>query len=204
MKFKEITKEKVAGKRVLVRACLDVPVKNGKITDDTRLKTAVPTIKWLIDAGASVVLITKMGRPEGKKVKALSLSQVVKPLSELLDQKVLFVLEAMGAKAEKAVKSLKPGEILLLENLRFYPGEEENDPKFAEKLASYGDIFVMDDFPNVKNDHAGITGVTKYLPSYAGINFATEVETLTKAFDKPTKPFVAIIAGAKISTKIER
>jgi phosphoglycerate kinase len=203
MGFKEITKANVKGKKVLLRACFDVPVRNGKVTDDTRIRTALPTIKWLTENGAAVIIISKMGRPEGKKVRALSLSQVVRPLSDLLGQKVSFVSEVIGKRAEVATRGIKPGEVILLENLRFHKGEEENDTKFAEKLASYADIFVMDDFPNVKNDHAGITGVTKFLPSYAGITFATEIETLTEAFAKPAKPFVAVIAGAKISTKID-
>lgn len=203
MNFKEITSAKVKGKKVLLRACFDVPVRNGKVTDDTRLKTAIPTIDWLLANGAAVIIISKMGRPGGMKIKALSLGQLVKPLSDLLEKKVSFCAEAIGKKAEFAVKSVKPGEILLLENLRFYKGEEENDPGFSKKLASYADLFVMDDFPNAGNDHAGTTGVTKFLPSYAGITFTNEVKILTEAFSDPIKPFVAVIAGAKISTKID-
>lgn len=203
MDFKEITKINVKGKRVLLRAPLDVPVKKRKVVDDTRLIMALPTIKYLLDHGASVIIISKMGRPGGKKVRELSLSQVAKPLSELLGKKVSFIPDAIGKKAETAIKKLKPGDVILLENLRFYPGEEANDPEFAEELASRADLFVMDDFPNIQNNHAGIAGVARFLPSYAGIGLTEEIKTLTEAFARPSKPFVAIIAGAKISTKID-
>lgn len=201
--MKDITKQKITGKKVLVRVCFDVPLKGNKVVNDSRIRDAVPTIEYLTNNGAAVILVSKLGRPNGKKVRAFSLGHVVKTLEQILNRKVKFSPEAIGPKAEKAVAELKPGEVLLLENLRFYKGEEENDPKFAEKLSSYADLFVMDDFPNIKNNHAGITGVAKLLPAFAGISFKEEVEALTKAFEKPKKPFVAVIGGAKISTKID-
>jgi phosphoglycerate kinase len=202
-KFKEIEKANVKNKKVIVRVCFDVPIKNGKITDDTRIKSAIPTINWLLKNGAAVILISKLGRPEGKVVPELSLGQVTERLSELIEKPVNFVPDCIGPKATDATEKLKSGEVLLLENLRFHPEEEDNDPDFAQELASFGDLFVMDDFPNVKNDHAGITGITEYLPSYAGINFAMEIKTLAGAFNEPKRPFVAVIGGAKVSTKID-
>lgn len=201
--MKKITEANVKGKRVLVRACFDVPTKNGRVADDTRIKAALPTINWLIENGASVVIISKMGRPEGKVVKELSLFQVVPTLSGLLNKRVSFVSESVGPEVEAMTERMQPGDILVLENLRFHKEEEENDPTFAKSLAGLADLFVFDDFPNVKNDHAGTTGVTKYLPSYAGINFAEEIENLKEAFEKPARPFVAVIGGAKVSTKID-
>lgn len=201
--FKTITEANVKGKRVLVRSCFDVPVKNGQVTDDTRIKSAVPTIKWLSDSGAAVIIVSKMGRPGGKKIKELSLFQVVGPLAKFLGKPVRFVSESIGKEVEAVVSAVRPGDILILENLRFHPEEEANNSDFAKKLASYADLFVLDDFPNVQNDHAGVTGITKYLPSYAGIDLSQEVKKLAKVFKKPKKPFVAVVGGAKISTKID-
>ena len=203
MKLPRISEVGVNGKKVLVRAPFDVPLVGVKITDDSRIKSALPTIKYLLDNDAAIVLISKLGRPEGKRVKGLSLAPVAKHLSKLLGKKVIFCNEAIGPKAEKAKKSLKKGEVLLLENLRFYKGEEENDANFAKNLAAYCALFVFEDFPNAKNNHAGITGLSKLLPTYAGLNFADEVEHLTNFFEKPAKPLVAIVGGAKISTKID-
>jgi phosphoglycerate kinase len=203
MKLPRIDKVNVSGKKVLVRAPFDVPLSGSKISDDSRIKSALPTINYLLDGGAAIVLISKLGRPDGKRVKSLSLGPVAKHLSKLIGRKIIFCSEAIGPKAEKAKNSLKPGEILLLENLRFYKGEEENDRHFAKKLAEGCEIFIFEDFPNAKNDHAGITGVAKLLPTYAGLNFANEVENITKFFEKPAKPVVAVVGGAKISTKID-
>lgn len=203
MKLPRIDKVKVDGKVVLVRAPFDVPLSGTKITDDSRIRSALETINFLIKNNARVVLIGKLGRPDGKRVKALSLAPVAKSLGKLLGQKVSFCSEAVGPKAEKAKASLKPKEVLLLENLRFYKGEEENNSKFAKELARSCDLFVFEDFPNAKNNHAGITGVAKILPTYAGLNFANEVESISSFFDKPRKPLVAVVGGAKISTKID-
>lgn len=203
MKLPRIDKVKVSGKTVLVRAPFDVPLAGSKITDDARIKSALATINYLTKNDAAVVLVSKLGRPDGKRVKKLSLAPVAKRLSSLIDRKVFFCPEAVGQKAELAKMNLKKGEVLLLENLRFYAGEEENDPKFAAELAKGCDLFVFEDFPNAKNDHAGITGVAKLLPTYAGLNFSVEVETISSVFEKPQKPLVAIVGGAKISTKID-
>lgn len=203
MKLPRIDKVRAADKKVLVRAPFDVPLSGTKITDDSRIKSALPTIKYLMNEGAAIVLISKLGRPNGKKVKTLSLAPVARELSKLLEHKVIFCNDAIGPKADLAKSKLKSGEILLLENLRFYKGEEENDRDFAKKLANGCDLFVFEDFPNAKNDHAGITGVAKLLPTYAGLNFADEVENITDFFEKPAKPLVAVVGGAKISTKID-
>jgi phosphoglycerate kinase len=203
MKLPHIEKVQVAGKKVLVRAPFDVPLSGTKITDDSRIRSAIKTINYLVKHQAAVVLISKLGRPDGKRVRALSLAPVGKHLAKILGRKVIFCSEAVGPKAEKAKESLKAGEILLLENTRFYKGEEANEAEFAEKLAKGCDLFVFEDFPNAANDHAGTTGVAKILPTYAGINFSNEVEHLTKFFEKPAKPLVAVVGGAKISTKID-
>lgn len=203
IKLPHIEKVDVKEKKVIVRAPFDVPLSGSKITDDSRIKSSLKTIKYLLQNKAAVVLVSKLGRPGGKRVRALSLAPVAKHLSKLLDQRVIFCSEAVGPKADKAKRNLKPGEVLLLENTRFYKGEEENDSEFAKKLADGCDLYVFEDFPNAANDHAATTGLAKILPTYAGINFAGEVEHLTKFFEKPAEPFVAVVGGAKISTKID-
>ncbi|MDD3481290.1 MAG: phosphoglycerate kinase [Patescibacteria group bacterium] len=198
-----ITKENVAGKKVLVRAPFDVPLNGSRVADDTRLKSALPTLKYLLEGGASLVLIGKNGRPEGKRVKKLSLSVPAKHLAKILGRKVKFVPDVVGPRAEKAKKALKPGEILVLENLRFYPKEKERDLEFAKNIATGMDIYVFEDFPNAMNDHAGTTGVAEFLPTFAGEQFAKEIKKLSETMDNPKTPFVAVSGGAKISTKIE-
>ncbi len=203
MKSHLITTQNVKGKKVLVRAPFDLPMNKGKITNDSRLRSAIPTFRYLLDGGAAIVVISKNGRPAGKKVKSLSLAPIAKHLGKILDKKVKFLPCIDGPRVEKAKKNLKPGEILVLENLRFWKEEEANDEKFAKALAKDMDIFVFEDFPNAGNNHAGTTGVGKFLPTYAGIQFAKEVETLSKIFKNPKPPFVAVVGGAKISTKID-
>lgn len=203
MNLPDITKQNVKEKKVLVRAPFDVPIAKGKVADDNRLKAALPTFKYLLSAGAAIIVISKNGRPAGKKISSLSLSPVAKHLGKLLGKKVKFVSDCVGEKADKAKKELKPGEILVLENLRFHPEEEENNREFAKKLASNANLFVFEDFPNAGNAHAGTIGVAEFLPVYAGVNFSEEVKILKSIFERPKPPFVAVVGGAKISTKID-
>lgn len=203
MGFKEITGENVKGKTVLVRVDFDVPMKNGRVASDDRIKASLDTIKYLTCSGAAVILCSHLGRPDGKKVKELSLKPVAKELEKLIGTKVAFVPDCIGPERDKAVGKAKNGDVVLLENVRFHKEEEENDPEFAQKLAKGCDIFVNDAFPAAHRNHASIVGVTKLMPSYAGVNFAEEVKILTETFENPKKPLVAVIGGAKISTKID-
>lgn len=191
-----------AQKRVLVRVDFNVPLENGRVTDDTRIRAALPTIKYLIDQKAKVILVSHLGRPKGKVNEALRLDPVARRLEELLGQSVKKVNECIGPEVEKAVAELKPGEVLLLENIRFYPEEEKNDPEFARKLASLADIYVNDAFGAAHRAHASTEGVAHYLPSAAGFLMQKEIEIMGRALANPERPFVAIIGGAKVSDKI--
>lgn len=203
MGFKEITEKNVKGKKVLVRVDYDVPLKNGKIVSGDRIKASLDTLKYLLSGGAAIILCSHLDRPEGKKKKELSLKVVAKELENLIGTKVAFVPDCIGPERDKVVGKAKSGEVVLLENVRFHKEEEENDSKFAGKLAKGCDLFVNDAFPAAHRNHTSIVGVTKILPSYAGINLAKEVRVLTETFEDPKKPLVAVIGGAKISTKIE-
>ncbi len=195
-------------KRVLLRANFDVPLDGkGEIMDDFRIRRSLPTIKFLIENEARVILISHLGRPDevqnGKtRVQKLTLYPIAGKLSSLLGQEVKFVKTCVGREAEKAVKNLKPGEVLLLENLRFFPGEISNDDAFAKQLSSLGEIFVNDAFSNAHRKHASIVGIPKYLPSVAGLLFEEEVKILSAVLEKPKRPLVAILGGAKLKTKI--
>jgi phosphoglycerate kinase len=194
----------VAGKKVLVRADYNVPLdERGNITDDYRLQQSVPTLQYLLEHGAALILCSHLGRPEGKPNVSYSLFPVAKTLGKLLGTEVSFVPDCVGERAEKAAKNLKPGQVLLLENLRFYAAEEANDPEFAKQLASLGDVFVQDGFGVVHRAHASTEGVTHHLPSVAGLLLEKEVDTITEAMEHPKRPLVAVIGGAKIADKIE-
>jgi len=191
-----------AGKRALVRVDFNVPVKDGVVTDDTRIKAALPTIKYLLDQGASVVVMSHFGRPKGKKNPDFSMAPIRERFSALLGKPVTLASDVIGEAVEKEVKALKAGEVLLLENVRFYAEEEANDPAFAKTLASYGDVYVNDAFGTAHRAHASTEGVAHYLPSYAGFLIENEVKFMGPLLDNPTQPFVAIIGGSKVSSKI--
>jgi len=193
----------VKGKRVLVRVDFNVPLADGKITDDTRIRAALPTIQYLVANGAITVLMSHLGRPKGKRLEQYSLAPVAARLGQLLDRKIEFASDCIGEAVEKLVNSQKPGGIVLLENLRFYAEEEKNDPEFARALARLGDVYVNDAFGTAHRAHASTRGVADYLPvRVAGFLMQKEVDTMGKALAAPDRPFVAIIGGAKVSDKI--
>jgi phosphoglycerate kinase len=191
----------VAGKRVIVRADLNVPIKNGKVTDATRLERVVPGLKALSDRGAKVIVISHFGRPKGVDPE-LSLRPVAQTLQDLLGRPVKFSEDSIGAAAEAAVQSLSNGDIAVLENLRFHKGEEKNDPEFASALTKLGDVFVGDAFSCSHRAHASTEGITHHLPSYAGPLLMEEINALRTALEKPQRPTAALVGGAKVSTKI--
>ncbi|MGB9662069.1 MAG: phosphoglycerate kinase [Moorellaceae bacterium] len=191
-----------AQKRVLVRVDFNVPLENGRVADDTRIRAALPTIKYLIDRRAKVILVSHLGRPKGKVNESLRLDPVARRLEELLGQPVKKVNDCVGPEVEEAVAQLQPGEVLLLENIRFYPEEEKNDPEFAKKLAALADVYVNDAFGAAHRAHASTEGVAHYLPSAAGLLMQKEIEVMGRALAHPDRPFVAIIGGAKVSDKI--
>jgi phosphoglycerate kinase len=193
----------VKGKRVLVRADLNVPVKDGAVTDATRIERQAPTIRELADKGAKVIVLSHFDRPKGKVVPAMSLKPVVKPLAEAVGRPVAFAEDCVGPKAEAAVAALKDGEVLLLENTRFHAGEEKNDPDFTKEVAALGDIFVNDAFSAAHRAHATTTGLATLLPSAAGRSMEQELSHLQKALGDPERPLLAVVGGAKVSTKIE-
>jgi phosphoglycerate kinase len=189
-------------KRVLVRVDLNVPMKDGSVTDRSRIERIVPTITELSDKGAKVILLSHLGRPKGPDPKQ-SLRPVAGVLSQVLGRPVAFCADCVGTAAEAAVSAMHPGDILCLENTRFYPGEEKNDPKFAEALAKLGDLWVNDAFSAAHRAHASTEGVGHYLPAYAGRSMQAEIEALEKALERPEHPVMAIIGGAKVSTKLD-
>jgi 3-phosphoglycerate kinase len=193
----------VNGKRVLVRVDFNVPIgKDGHITDDTRVKAALPTINNLMDRGAKVILVSHLGRPKGKVDKKYTLSPVAKRLSEYIGKTVTLAEDCVDDSAQKAVKNMASGDIIMLENVRFYEEEEKNAPDFAKKLADLADIFINDAFGTAHRAHASTVGVAKYLPSGAGFLMKKEIETMGKALESPERPFLAILGGAKVSDKI--
>jgi phosphoglycerate kinase len=194
----------VAGKRVLARVDFNVPLdaSSGQITDDSRIKAAVPTIDYLLDHDARIILCSHMGRPKGKVVPSLSMRVVAERLSSILRQQVMFASDCIGPEVETMVNELKNGEIILLENLRFHPEEEKNDPAFAQALARLGDIYVDDAFGTAHRAHASIVGVTKYLPAVAGLLLEKEINSLGKILLDPAHPFGLLLGGAKVSDKV--
>ncbi|HSX44945.1 MAG TPA: phosphoglycerate kinase [Candidatus Saccharimonadales bacterium] len=194
----------VDGKRILVRADYNVPLDSiDHIANDYRIKQSIPTLQYLLDHKCSIVICSHLGRPDGKYDKKYSLAPIAKRLSKLLDKNVEFTNDCIGPNVEVKAKSLKPGQILLLENLRFHPQEEANDNKFAEQLAGLADIFVQDGFGVVHRAHASTDAITRHIPSVAGLLLAKEVTTITEMMEQPKRPLMTIIGGAKISDKIE-
>ncbi|MBU1036100.1 phosphoglycerate kinase [bacterium] len=202
--IKDLNKNQLEGKRVLVRVDFNVPLNEElEITDDTRIKAALSTIKYLMSHQAKVVLMSHLGRPKGKVVEKLRLDPVAKRLSELLEQEVKKLNDCIGEEVEKIVSNMQKGGVVLLENLRFHPEEEKNDYEFSKKLANLADIFVNDAFGTAHRAHASTFGVARMLPSYAGFLMAKEIEVLSNLIENPERPFVVLLGGAKISGKIE-
>lgn len=193
----------VRGKKVFLRADLNVPIDDGRITDDTRIRASLPTIVYLLERGAAVILASHLGRPKGKVNDALRLKPVADRLSQLLGRPVRMTGDALGPGVQVAVDKLRPGDLLLLENLRFHAAEEENNPDFAEALAKFADLYVDDAFGSAHRAHASTEGITHFLPAVAGLLLEREVDALTRILEKPAKPFHTIIGGAKVSGKIE-
>jgi len=194
----------LAGKKVLMRVDFNVAInkETGEITDDTRIRAAIPTIKYILDQGASLILMSHLGRPKGKVVPQLKMDKVAKRLSEILGKEVKKLDACVGNEVKKAVDELEPGEITLLENTRFYKEETENDEEFAKKLASLADIYVNDAFGTAHRAHASTVGVARFLPAVAGLLMAKELEVLGGILKSPSPPFLAILGGAKVSDKI--
>jgi phosphoglycerate kinase len=193
----------VAGKRVFVRVDFNVPLEDGKITDDSRIRAAIPTIKHLLSHGAKVILASHLGRPGGKVQDGLRLRPVAERLTQLIGKNVPVTGDALGLGTSDALKRLRPGELLLLENLRFHAEEEKNDPKFAEQLAAYADIYVNDAFGTAHRAHASTVGIATLLPAYAGFLMEQEIAQLSNLLESPARPFAAIVGGAKVSGKLK-
>lgn len=202
MQLNTVKEANLNGKRVLIRVDFNVPVKNGVVTDSTRIKAALPTVKYILDNGASLVVMSHFGRPKGQKNPDFSMAPIQAEFEKLLGRPVKLASDVIGAEVESDVKALKPGEVLLLENVRFYPDEEKNNSEFAKELASYGDIYVNDAFGTAHRAHASTEGVSHYLPSYAGFLIEKEVKYMAPLLENPEHPFVAIIGGSKVSSKI--
>ncbi|MFS0780125.1 phosphoglycerate kinase [Bacillus sp. 1P06AnD] len=192
----------VKGKRVFCRVDFNVPMQNGQITDDTRVRAALPTIQYLMEQGAKVILASHMGRPKGQVNEELRLTPVAKKLSELLGKEVAKANEAYGDAVKAQIEKMNDGDVLLLENVRFYPGEEKNDPELAKEFASLADIFVNDAFGAAHRAHASTEGIAKLIPAVSGFLMQKELDVLGKALSNPERPFTAIIGGAKVKDKI--
>ena len=202
--FKTLGQIDVAGKRVLLRVDLNVPMQHGEVSDTTRIERLVPTVSRLVEQGAKVIILSHFGRPKGKPVAEDSLRQLVAPLAKALGGKAIaFASDCIGPAAEAVVAALKPGDIALLENLRFHPGEEANDPAFVTALAKLGDVYVNDAFSAAHRAHASTEGLAHVLPNAAGLLMQAELEALGAALDHPERPVAAIVGGSKVSTKLD-
>jgi phosphoglycerate kinase len=192
-----------ANKIILIRVDLNVPIKDGVVLDTNRIEKILPTIQVLSKNGAKVVLMAHLGRPKGKPDDSFSLKVLIPSLSQFLQQPVLFVNDVIGPKTKEAITAMKPGQVLLLENLRFHLGEEENDEAFAQQLAALGDIYINEGFAVSHRAHASVHAITHYMPSYAGLLMQDEITALSQAFIHPKRPVMAIIGGAKVSSKLD-
>lgn len=203
MSLRTLDNVDVAGKRVLLRADLNVPVRDGKITDLTRIERLTPTIRELVGKGAKVIVCSHFDRPKGKRVPEMSLAPVAAALGDVLGQRVRFAEDCVGIVAQQAVERMSRGDVLVLENTRFHPGEEKNDPEFAAELAKLADIYVNDAFSAAHRAHASTEGVAHLLPAYAGRLMQAELEALDAALGNPVRPVAAVVGGAKVSTKLD-
>ncbi len=203
MSYRRLEAAPLAGARVLVRVDFNVPMANGRVSDDTRLRAALPTLSLLRKAGAKTVLLTHFDRPKGRRVPEMSLEPVVAPLSTLLGAPVAFASDCVGEPAARAVAAMQPGEVLLLENLRFHAGEEANDAAFAQALAAHGDLYVNDAFSAAHRAHASTEGLARLLPAYPGLAMRRELEALDAALGAPIRPVLGIVGGSKVSTKLD-
>tara|TARA_B100000131_G_scaffold295596_1_gene312743 strand:- start:1605 stop:2804 length:1200 start_codon:yes stop_codon:yes gene_type:complete len=198
----DLNKEDLNNKTVLIRVDFNVPLENGNITDDSRIKAALPTLNYLINQGARCVIVSHLGRPKGKKETSLSLAPIAKHLATLINKNVLMCDDSIGNNIKETIKKRHDIALFLLENIRFYKEEENNDDNFSKELASLADIFVQDAFGTAHRAHASTAGVAKYLPSYTGLLVKKELSFLQNVFDQPERPLLAIVGGAKVSTKI--
>ncbi len=203
MSFKTLSDAELSGKRVLVRVDLNVPMKDGKVTDATRIERVLPTIREISEAGGKVILLAHFGRPKGKVVAEMSLAPVAGPVADLLGKPVAFANDCTGDIAKAAVDAMADGDVLLLENTRFYAGEEKNDPEFAKALAANGDLYVNDAFSAAHRAHGSTEGIAKLLPAFAGRTMQAELEALGSALSTPERPVLAVVGGAKVSSKID-
>jgi len=201
--IKTIDEADIRGKRVLVRADLNVPAKDGRVTDATRINRFVPTARDLIAAGAKVIVLSHFDRPKGKRVPSMSLKPVADALAIAIRHRVTFADDCVGEAAAKVVDAMQPGDVVLLENLRFHAGEEANDPAFVKQLAALGDVYVNDAFSAAHRAHASTEGLAHVLPAYAGREMQAELQALSQALENPKKPVAAIVGGAKISSKLD-
>jgi phosphoglycerate kinase len=192
----------VRGRRVLVRNDFNVPLDDGRVTDDLRIRAAVPTLRWLVEHGGRVISCSHLGRPKGKRDERYSLAPVVPVLAAHLGREVRFVDDVAGESAQAAARELTDGEVMLLQNLRFEPGETDNDPEFADRLAALAELYVDDAFGAAHRAHASVVGVAERLPAYAGYLLATEVRVLSRLLEDPDRPFVAVLGGSKVSDKL--
>jgi phosphoglycerate kinase len=201
--FRSLDQADLSQKRALVRVDFNVPMQDGAVSDDTRLRAALPTIEKLRSGGAKVILLAHFDRPKGKRVASMSLAPIAGPLSALLGAPVAFADDCIGEPAETAVAAMKAGDVLLLENLRYHSGEEANDPAFAKALARLGDLYVNDAFSAAHRAHASTEGIARLIPAYAGEAMRRELDALDKALGKPERPVLGIVGGSKVSTKLD-
>jgi phosphoglycerate kinase len=202
MELRTVDRAEVAGRRVLVRNDFNVPLEDGKVTDDLRIRAAVPTLRWLLDHGARVICCSHLGRPKGKRDPRYSLAPVRPVLAERLGVEVAFVDDVAGDQAGQPAVGLGDGQVLLLQNLRYEPGEEKNDPELADRLAALAELYVDDAFGAAHRAHASVVGVAERLPAYAGFLLAGEVKELSRLLEDPERPFVAVLGGSKVSDKL--